>query len=229
MFANEASVGQIEPALAAFGERRIMGNQQQRRAEPCMLVEQIIDDRLAGRAVEIAGRLVGQQQRGAGDKGARNRDALLLAAGKLPRIMPEAMPEPDPRQRSLGQREGIAMPGQFERDRDVLARRHRRQQVETLEYDPDMVPAQPRQPVLVERRQILPGDDNSPGARPLDAGDNHHQARFAGPRRADQRDRLARHDRQRHAAQNVHRPGGALQRQANIVEQDQRRTRRFDW
>ena len=96
MFANEASVGQIEPALASFGQRRIMGNQQQRRAEPCMLVEQVVDDRLAGRAVEIAGRLVGQQQRRAGDKGARDRDTLLLAAGKLPRIMPEAMPEPDP-------------------------------------------------------------------------------------------------------------------------------------
>ncbi len=121
------------------------------------------------------------------------------------------------------------MPGQFERDCDILARRHRRQQVKALEHNPDMAPAQPRQPVLVERRQILPGDDNSPGARPLDAGDNHHQARFAGPRRPDQRDRLARHDRQRHAAQNVHRPGGALQRQANIVEQDQRRTRRSDW
>ena len=34
----------------------------------------------AGRAVEIAGRLVGEQQPGAGDKGAGDRDALLLAA-----------------------------------------------------------------------------------------------------------------------------------------------------
>ena len=30
--ANDAPVGQIEPALAALGERRVMGDQQQRRA-----------------------------------------------------------------------------------------------------------------------------------------------------------------------------------------------------
>src|SRR5690348_11512168 len=103
--ADNTSVGQIEPALASFGQRSIVGDQQQRRAEPGVLVEQRLDDRLAGRAVEIAGRLIGQQQRRAGDKGAGDRDALLLAAGKLPRIMSEAMPEPDPLQRSLGQRE----------------------------------------------------------------------------------------------------------------------------
>ena len=133
-----------------------MRNQQQRRAEPGMLVEQIIDDRLAGRAIEIAGRLVGQQQRRPGDKGAGDRDALLLAAGKLPRIMPQAMPEPDPPQRRLGHRERIALSGQFERDRDILARRHRRQQVKALEHDPDMMPPHRASPLSSSAARSCP-------------------------------------------------------------------------
>ena len=41
----------------------------------------------AGAAVEISGRLVGQQHFRIVDQGARDRDALLLAAGKLTRMM----------------------------------------------------------------------------------------------------------------------------------------------
>ena len=37
----------------------------------------------AGPAVEIAGRLIGEHYRGLVDNGARDRDALLLTAGKL--------------------------------------------------------------------------------------------------------------------------------------------------
>ena len=43
---------------------------------------------VAGFAVEIAGRFVAEQQRRIGDDGARDADALLLAAGERARIMP---------------------------------------------------------------------------------------------------------------------------------------------
>ena len=39
-----------------------MGDQQQGRAVPGLLLEQAVDDEAAGRGVEIAGRLVGEQQ-----------------------------------------------------------------------------------------------------------------------------------------------------------------------
>ena len=52
-----------------------------------MAGEQQIDDLLAGALVEIAGRLVGDQDRRIGRQRARQRDALLLAAGQLRRIM----------------------------------------------------------------------------------------------------------------------------------------------
>ena len=43
--------------------------------------EDQIDDRAAGRLVEIAGRFVGDEDRRVGRDGPRNGDALLLAAG----------------------------------------------------------------------------------------------------------------------------------------------------
>ena len=46
-----------------------------------------LEDLAAGGPVEIAGRLVGDQQIGVGDDRPGDRHSLLLAAGKLARIM----------------------------------------------------------------------------------------------------------------------------------------------
>ena len=69
-----------------------------------MLGEQQIDDLLAGGLVEIAGRLVGEQDRRIGRERARQRDALLLAAGELRRIVMQPFAEPDRGQLLLGAR-----------------------------------------------------------------------------------------------------------------------------
>ena len=58
-------------------------------------VEQQFDDLLSGFAVQVAGRLVGQQQVRFRAEGARQRGALLLATGKLARIVGQPMAEPD--------------------------------------------------------------------------------------------------------------------------------------
>ena len=58
----------------------VVSDQHQRRALPAAELEHQLHHLLAGREVEAAGRLVGQQQRGSIDEGARERDALLLAA-----------------------------------------------------------------------------------------------------------------------------------------------------
>src|SRR4051812_12645566 len=44
------------------------------------------------RGVEIAGRLVSEDERGAVGEGASDRGALLLADGKLPRVVTEPVP-----------------------------------------------------------------------------------------------------------------------------------------
>ena len=72
--------------------------------------EEQIGDLRAGLAVEIAGRLVGEQHGGPRRDGARERDALLLAAGELARIVIDTRAEAD------GTKFGLA-PGRTRRAR----------------------------------------------------------------------------------------------------------------
>ena len=60
-----------------------------------MHVVQEVQDLTGRAAVEIAGRLVRQQQRRLGDQGPGDRDALLLAAGQLGRIAVGLLGEAD--------------------------------------------------------------------------------------------------------------------------------------
>ena len=71
---------------------------------------------LSSRAVEVAGRLVGQDQLRPRRERARERDALLLAAGELPRIMGEAMREPDRIQAFFRARERVRGAGKLQRN-----------------------------------------------------------------------------------------------------------------
>ena len=74
---------------------RIMGDEEQRRAVLALEREQQIDDLRSGLLVEIAGRLVGEDDPGARRERARDGDALLLAARKLARIVGQPVAEPD--------------------------------------------------------------------------------------------------------------------------------------
>ncbi len=73
----------------------IVGGDDHRGAEPVQLDEQpqqpVGDDR-----IDIAGRLVGEQQFGPADDGAGDGGALLLAAGQHLGIGMDAVAEPDP-------------------------------------------------------------------------------------------------------------------------------------
>jgi len=73
-----------QPDHPARGPRylRIVGDHEDRRAPPVQLGQQGEDAR-AGRRVQAAGRLVGQDDRGVADQCARDRDALAFAAGQL--------------------------------------------------------------------------------------------------------------------------------------------------
>jgi hypothetical protein len=79
--------------LAAVGYAWIVCNQEQRRAVPCLMLEEAVDDYSAGRGIEISRRFVRQQQIWPGDKGASYRHALLLASRKLPGIVGQPMVE----------------------------------------------------------------------------------------------------------------------------------------
>ena len=80
-------------APRALGGARIVRHHDDRLAVIAVERLQQVEDLVAGFAIEIARRLVAQQQRGIGDDGARDADALLLAARQLTRIMLGAIGE----------------------------------------------------------------------------------------------------------------------------------------
>ena len=78
----------VEEADGAVREGRHVGLMRHHDdGEAALVIEpgQELHDLMAARGVEIAGRLVGEQHQRIGDDGARDGDALLLAARKLRR------------------------------------------------------------------------------------------------------------------------------------------------
>ena len=113
---------------------------------------QIVDQRqnlLAGVRIEIAGGLVGQQNRRIDGERARDGDALALAAGKFVGQVREAVRELHQVQQLAGAFVDLPRPAaQMQRQRDILETRQRRQQVEELENESDLVAAHPGQVIV---------------------------------------------------------------------------------
>ena len=118
------------------------------------------DDLGAGVAVEVAGRLVGEDERRLGDERAGDRDALLLAARQLGRLVVEPVAEAEPLERGRARRGALAPADALveQRRRDVVERRRPRQQVVRLEDEADRPAAEPRQAVVVEVRDGRAGE-----------------------------------------------------------------------
>jgi acyl-CoA thioesterase-1 len=117
--ASRAAV-QAQQAAAATGEVFVVGDEHQRGAGFGVEVEQQFDDRLAGMGVEVAGRLVGEQQRWPGHERPRQCHALLLAAGQLPRIVAEPFPQADFLQDRPRRRFDVTIAAQFQRQHHVF-------------------------------------------------------------------------------------------------------------
>lgn len=132
-----------------------MGHKNQRCAMSAAEVEEKLDDRRPGGAVEVAGRFIGKHDVRAGRGGARKCNALLFATRKLRWVMLGPVRQADRLQLLGGALERVAVPGQFQRRGDVLDRCHRGNQVEGLKDDTEMVPPQPRELILVHGGKIM--------------------------------------------------------------------------
>ena len=175
-------------------ELRIVRDQHQRRAARAVDLEQQIDDltgrwrcrdcpsarRRAGsadrwRAPARSRRAAARRPRAATDSDGRG------PTGRLRRAAPSRAPP-------------AFAPGNLHRHEHVLERRQRRQQVKELEHEADPLAAQPRQRVLVERRDVDAVDDDAPGRRRIETGQQPEQRRLAAARRPGDRDDAARLD-----------------------------------
>src|SRR5215213_9449999 len=90
-----------------------------------------------------------------------------------------------------------------ERQLDVPQRRGPRQQVEGLEHEANLLVADPGELVVVHLAHLLAVEEIGTLARRVEAANQVHQRRLAGPRRPHDRDVLAALDLDAHAAQRV--------------------------
>jgi len=154
---------------------------------------------LAQVGVEVAERLVEQQRLGLDHQGARQRHALLLAAGKLPRIAVGQRLQPRRRQDTgepaVDRR--LVEPADLQAVGDVLRHRHMWPQGIALE-DHRHVAALRRHRAGRGGQHLAANHDFA--CRRLDeAGDQPQGRRLAAARGAEQADQLAVLDVQRHA------------------------------
>ena len=143
--------------------------------------------------VERRGRLVAEQHLGLVGERAGDADALLLPAGELRRIavllVGRARPGPAAAARARGCR-ALAMPGQLQRQRDVVQHGARGQQIEMLEDHAD-APALLAQCAGIEAQQLDAVDHDDAARRPLQQVDDAHQRALAGAAAADHPEDLA--------------------------------------
>ena len=83
--AHDPAVAEDESAVAARGDARIVGGDEQREAMFGSQSVEYGDNLGAGMGIQVAGRLVGQYDARMIDERAGDRHALLLAAGQLRR------------------------------------------------------------------------------------------------------------------------------------------------
>ena len=78
------------------GDSRVVRDEDDREAVLEVELAEEIENLLARLRVEVAGRLIGDQKRAPVDQRAGDRDALLLAARELCRLVIEPVAQPDP-------------------------------------------------------------------------------------------------------------------------------------
>ena len=98
---TQRSTFQFQDTVAPPRELKIMGDQDRRQVTPFAKIGEQIENHLPGPLVQIAGRLVGQEQGRTACEGARDGNALLLPSGKFPGPMVRAITQSQPPRDSL--------------------------------------------------------------------------------------------------------------------------------
>ena len=175
-----------------------MGDEDQRGAVLAVQREQQVGDFIPGVTVEVAGGFIGEQQLRAAVKRARQRDPLLLAAGKLHRQVMQAFTQPQLLQQGPGAAAALAVAfaAQQRRKLDVFQRIEGGYQHKGLKHKADMLCAQLRPRLFVHLMQRLAKQRDFSAAAVVQPGQDRQQRRFTGPRLANQGDGLPLFDNQ---------------------------------
>ncbi len=127
---DDAAARELDDAVGDPRDLAVVGHDEHGRPEFVRLVVQELQDLHAGVEVQLARRLVCQQDRVAGRQRARDRHALLLTTGELVREVGDPVLQPDPPQRLRRDRHAITAAGDVGAELDVLERAQLGEQVE---------------------------------------------------------------------------------------------------
>ena len=193
---HEPAVEQLDDPVRDLEHHRVVGRDDRRHALGPDDVPDEQHDPLPGLRVELAGRLVGEQEPRPVRERPGDRHPLLLAARELVRAVLRPLAEADELE-ELGHA-GVALsgirPDEAERHLDVLGRGQDRDQAERLEHERDRVAAHARGRVLGQARDLRPVDHDGARRRLVEAAEEVEQRGLAGARPAADREQLAAGD-----------------------------------
>jgi len=145
-----------------------------------------------GPGVEVAGRLVREDQVRPRDQGPRRRHPLLLPAGQLGRPVPEPVGDAQ-RAGQFGQPRLVGLlAAECQREGHVLPRGQRGHQVESLEHEADALTAQQRHGLVVQLAELDVAEQHLSRGEPVQARQAVQQRRLARAGRAHDRGERAR-------------------------------------
>src|SRR3954451_2862491 len=171
------------------GERLLLVVRDVERRDPELELDppDLLAELHAHLRIESRQRLVEQEHPGLDRECARERDALLHAAGELVRETVAGLAEPDELEQLTHALAPIplVLPTEPQAVLDVLCGSHVREERVGLEDHPHVA--------LVRRdaRHVFPVDDDPSGVGSIEAGDDAERRRLAAARRAEQRQELA--------------------------------------
>src|SRR6187402_1366356 len=185
--ADDLPVLQGDQPVGVGGGDRVVGDHHHRLAELVHRLAQQPQDVGARLRVEVAGRLVGEDDRLLADQRPGDGDALLLAAGELGGAVGAAVLEADGADQLVDPLLVGLAAGDRERQHQVLLGGEDREQVEELEDEAELVAAQLGQLAVVEAGDVNAVELDPAGGWLVEAGEDVHQGRLAGARRAHDR------------------------------------------
>ena len=198
-------------------EVHVVTRDDHRHADVVEALEELHDlEREVG--IEIAGRLVGDEQRRLADDGAGDADALLLAGRELERAAALLAEESHLVERRAHPLVDLAPrhARDDERQGDVVGDRPIEEQLVILEHDAE-ASAELRDAARLDGRGVLVIDEHLAARRALDERDQLQDAALARAGMAGEKHELARLDAKRHARERLAAVGVAL---VHLVEVD---------
>jgi hypothetical protein len=177
------------------------------------------------RSVELARRLVGEEDAGTVGECGAQRDALLLAARERARAAVALLGEADAVEQLVGAREPLpAHAAQAELERDELpgGELGRERAAVVLVGVPEHRRAVAREPARRQLPELLAVDADGAGGRPVEPGEQAQERRLAGAARAEDGEHLAVGDPEREPLQRRRVSLGRRMHAEHVLQLDRR-------